>query len=193
MTRIIAGNAGGLSLRVPGAGTRPTSDRVRESLFGSLESGGLVADAHVLDLYAGSGALGLESASRGARSVDLVEHNRGAAACASQNARSVAKVTGVSARVHTTTVEQFLRSSTAPQWDLVFLDPPYDLDEESLTRVLILLAPLLRTDADVIVERSSRSPAPDVAGTSLAATQDRTYGDTRVWWFRAQEPASAQS
>ena len=74
VTRIIAGAAGSLSLEVPESGTRPTSDRVRESVFGSLDASGAIAGARVLDLYAGSGALGLEALSRGAASVDLVVH-----------------------------------------------------------------------------------------------------------------------
>ncbi|NKF31811.1 16S rRNA (guanine(966)-N(2))-methyltransferase RsmD, partial [Pseudomonas sp. BGM005] len=90
MTRIIAGKARGARLAVPAAGTRPTSDRVRESLFGALASFDAFAGARVLDLYAGSGALGLESLSRGAASADLVEHGRAAASVVRRNAAIVA-------------------------------------------------------------------------------------------------------
>ncbi|MFT4307055.1 MAG: RsmD family RNA methyltransferase, partial [Microbacterium sp.] len=86
MTRIIAGIAGGTRLDVPARGTRPTSERVRESMFGALETAGALHGARVLDLYAGSGALGLEALSRGARSVDLVERAGPAAAVAAGNA-----------------------------------------------------------------------------------------------------------
>ena len=91
MTRIIAGSAGGTRLDVPGQGTRPTSDRVRESLFGALESMDAIDDARVLDLYAGSGALGLEALSRGARSAVLVERGRPAAAVIRRNVSAVRK------------------------------------------------------------------------------------------------------
>ena len=94
MTRIIAGGAGSLTLAVPDAGTRPTSDRVRESLFGSLESADAVRDAVVLDLFAGSGALGLEALSRGAAAADLVDKAPRAASVAERNARAVAKALG---------------------------------------------------------------------------------------------------
>lgn len=186
MTRIIAGAARGLGLAVPDAGTRPTSDRVRESLFGSLETQGLIDGARVLDLYAGSGALGLESASRGASAVDLVEKARGAASVATRNAAAVAKATGVSARVHQTGVLPFLRSSTLI-WDLVFIDPPYDVTEGEIGDVLAALASRLSPDSVVIVERAKRSPAPDWAAAGLSALRDKTYGDTTVWWG---EPAA---
>ena len=88
MTRIIAGAAGSLALAVPDAGTRPTSDRVRESLFGALEASDLIDGARALDLYAGSGALGLEAVSRGAVSADLVEKAPRAASVAERNART---------------------------------------------------------------------------------------------------------
>ena len=100
MTRIIAGLAGGIRLDVPDAGTRPTSERVRESLFGALEPTGMLDGTAVLDLYTGSGALGLESLSRGAASADLVERAPKAAATARRNAERVAKATGRAALVH---------------------------------------------------------------------------------------------
>jgi len=181
VTRIIAGAARGLGLAVPDAGTRPTSDRVRESLFGSLETHGLIDGARVLDLYAGSGALGLESASRGASAVDLVEKARGAAAVASRNASGVAKATGVSARVHQSGVLPFLRS-TSLVWDLVFIDPPYDVNEAEIGDVLAALAPRLSPEAVVIVERAKRSPAPEWSVAGMSPMRDKTYGDTTVWW-----------
>lgn len=184
MTRIIAGAAGGVRLHVPSAGTRPTSDRVRESLFAALESTGALDGARVLDLYAGSGALGLEAASRGASSVDLVERAKPAAAIARRNAEGVRRSIGAGAppvRVHAAAVVTFLRGAAGP-FDLVFLDPPYDLAPTELDHALAALAPALAPDALVIVERSSRSGSPDWEAAGLEPLRDRAYGDTALWW-----------
>lgn len=182
MTRIIAGRAGSIVLDVPDAGTRPTSDRVRESLFGALESSDALRGAAVLDLYAGSGALALEAVSRGASSADLVEKSARAAAIAQRNAARVGKAVGrdVAIRVHRSSVDAFLRAGGGP-FDVVFLDPPYDVGEAELASTLSLLAPLLAPGADVIVERSSRSPQPSLP-PALSATRDKRYGDTALWW-----------
>ena len=184
MTRIIAGSAGSLPLEVPTAGTRPTSDRVRESLFGALESADALRGARVLDLYAGSGALGLEAASRGAASVDLVEKSPSAAGVVRRNVAKVAKALGGDAalRVHATAVSAFLRSARG-EFDLVFLDPPYDLGDAELTTALEALAPLLSSHATVVVERASRSPEPPLP-PRLVRTRDRRYGDTTLWWLQ---------
>ena len=188
MTRIIAGRAGSLTLEVPSAGTRPTSDRVRESLFGALESSDAVRAAAVLDLYAGSGALGLEAASRGAASVDLVEKASAAAAIVRRNAakvgRSLANGVGRDAalRVHATAVSTFLRSARGP-YDLVFLDPPYDLGDAELTSALEALVPLLSAHATVVVERASRSREPALPA-GLVHVRDKRYGDTTLWWLQ---------
>lgn len=182
MTRIIAGRAGGLRLDVPAAGTRPTSDRVRESLFGALESADAVAGARVLDLYAGSGALGLEALSRGAASVDLVERARPAAAVVRRNVTAVSKALGgATARVHESSVRAFLLRGQGP-YDLVFTDPPYDIAEEAMNADLAALAPLLSDSALVVVERAKRAAAPDFAGVGLDALRHKAYGDTAVWW-----------
>lgn len=182
MTRIIAGRAGSIVLDVPDAGTRPTSDRVRESLFGALESADLVRGAAVLDLYAGSGALGLEAVSRGAASADLVEKSARAGAVAQRNAARVAKAVGTDAaiRVHRSSAEAYLRAARG-RFDIVFLDPPYDLGETELSATLALLVPLLAPDARVVIERGSRSPEPSVP-PGLALTRSKRYGDTALWW-----------
>lgn len=186
MTRIIAGAAGGVRLDVPSAGTRPTSDRVRESLFGALESADALEGARVLDLYAGSGALGLEAASRGAASIDLVERSKPAAAIARRNADGVRRSIGASAppvRIHAHPVGTWLRGAGGP-FDLVFLDPPYDLPDAELAENLAALAPALAPDALVVVERAARSGAPDWTGAGLEPIRDRVYGDTAIWWGR---------
>lgn len=197
MTRIIAGAAGSLALRVPDRGTRPTSDRVRESLFGGLDASGILDGARVLDLYAGSGALGLEALSRGAASVDLVEKSASAATVTEQNARTVARaVASSTVRVHRSSADTFLQSATGP-FDLVFLDPPYDLDDGALAVTLAFLADVCSPGAIVIVERASRSPEPRVPA-QLEPLRTKRYGDTALWWFERavdadQPPAPSQS
>lgn len=182
MTRIIAGRAGSLTLDVPDAGTRPTSDRVRESLFGSLESADALQGAAVLDLYAGSGALGLEAVSRGAGSADLVEKSARAAAVAQRNGARVAKAIGRDAaiRVHRVAADAFLATGST-RWDLVFVDPPYDLGEAELAVTLDRLAPRLTDTGLVVIERASRSPEPSVPDT-LVVSRSKKYGDTTLWW-----------
>lgn len=184
MTRIIAGGARGIRLAVPARGTRPTSDRVRESLFSGIEAAGVLDDARVLDLYAGSGALGLEALSRGAASVDLVELSRPAAAIARDNIGRVERSLGRTGlgRMHTAAVDAYLRGAVGP-FDVVFLDPPYELGEPELTATLALLAPRLAENGLVIVERSRHSPEP-VWPAGLELVRDRAYGDTVVWQAR---------
>lgn len=190
MTRIIAGAARGLSLAVPGSGTRPTSDRVRESLFASLETMDLLEGARVLDLYAGSGALALEALSRGAHSADLVELSRPAAEVVRRNAAKVAHAGVARADVHLGHAASFLRTSAAT-WDLVFIDPPYDVADTDVAALLSLLAPRLDPDAVVLVERAKRSPAPDWSAAGLEPLRERNYGDTTIWW--GQPSAASQS
>ena len=184
MTRIISGLAGGRVIHTPsGEGTRPTSDRVREALFSRLEHLDVVIRANVLDLYAGSGALGLEAASRGAARVLVVESDRTAVAVVHQNIAELG-LPGVSVR--TDTVERTLLSgpvSDETRFDLVLADPPYDLDEETLAGVLLLLVvnKWLSDDALVVVERSARSPEPRWP-TGLVGAGERRYGDTKMWF-----------
>jgi 16S rRNA (guanine966-N2)-methyltransferase len=194
VTRIVAGTAGGRTLRVPGKGTRPTSERVREALFSRLEHLGAVDRARVLDLFAGSGALGLEAASRGAATVTLVESSRAAAETCRRNVATT-RLDGV--EVITERVERYLQRPDPGPWDLVLIDPPYELDEADLTGVLAALAgsgdarspgagPLLTDDAVVVVERSSRSPEPTWP-PGLERVDQRSYGDTMIWF---SEPAT---
>ncbi|GAB4100310.1 16S rRNA (guanine(966)-N(2))-methyltransferase RsmD [Sinomonas halotolerans] len=184
MSRIIAGISGGTPLAsVPGSGTRPTTDRVKEALFSRLEALGMIARARVLDLYAGSGALGVEAASRGASTVELVETDAKAVGVCQRNARTVNDAVGRRAvTVHRSKVQGFLEKTLEGQhWDLVFLDPPYDLAEASLAAVLEALAPHLAPDAVVVVERSSRSAEP-AWPEGLGLLSERKYGETRLWF-----------
>lgn len=182
MTRIIAGFAGGTRIAVPKRGTRPTSDRVREAIFSALDARDAVDGAQVLDLYAGSGALGLEAASRGAAAVELVERDAQAAAVCRGNTAAVLRRAPNSApriRVAARSVQSYLTGAVGG-FDLVFVDPPYELDEDALAEDLALLAPLLADDALVVVERSSRSPEPRWP-EALAPERRRDYGETAVW------------
>ncbi len=189
MTRIISGAAGGRRLQTPaGPRTRPTSDRVREALFSRLEHLDVLAGARVLDLYAGSGALGLEAMSRGAGSAVLVDADRVAAKAARGNA-AVVGLPGVVVREDT--VERVLVAGPGAggPMDLVFLDPPYDLSEDTLGDALALLVRhgWLALEALVVVERSARSPEPRWS-EGLEPAGERRYGETRMWFADAPGP-----
>ena len=190
MTRIIAGFAGSLTLQVPRFGTRPTSDRVREALFSALSARGLLEGARVLDLYAGSGALGLEAASRGASTVMLVDKSHDAVQVCRRNVELVrARARGDEPEISVTgkPVQSFLTSTvrgTTPRWDLVFIDPPYEFGGLELDHVLAALVPHLADDAVVVLERPTRSPEPAwPAGLELDRRSD--YGETAVYWLNA--------
>ncbi|MGW0182665.1 16S rRNA (guanine(966)-N(2))-methyltransferase RsmD [Nocardia sp. NPDC003345] len=178
MTRIVAGRAGGRRLRVPPAGTRPTSDRVREALFSSIESRMDLDGARVLDLYAGSGALGLEALSRGAEAALLVESDRRAAAVLRAN---IADLGLPGAQVRAGPVTQVLAHGGAGAFDLVFADPPYDLPTDAVRADLVALAAhgWLAADALLLIERSARS-AEIAWPAGFEAGRARRYGETRI-------------
>ena len=186
MTRIIAGFAGSLILQVPRSGTRPTSDRVREAIFSALESRDALDGAAVLDLYAGSGALGLDGAAAHGFEAVLVERAKPAADICRRNADALKRrARGHVARVSVVqkAVAAYLESARGP-FDLVFIDPPYDLPDAALTHDLALLAPLLADEAVVVVERSSRSAEPDWPA-GISPDRRRDYGETALWWATA--------
>ena len=280
MTRIISGQAGSVRLTVPKRGTRPTSEKVREAVFSALDSWGLTADTRVLDLYAGSGSLGLEAVSRGAREVTLVERHESAALTLRKNAKAVRHsfaqgslnrgaagnsvpqiecvrmsvksflsmlskeattqhsttthkavsgadadtAAGSVAKTETTHRERAASShadlafhqaregkqlSTARKsakqgspnqlsegsdsadraptakpnvFDVVFIDPPYELPNHELVETLTALAPHLASDAAVMVERDSRSPQPEWP-EALHLVREKRYGETVVYWL----------
>lgn len=192
MTRIISGLAGGRRISTPpGSGTRPTSDRVREALFSRLEHLDVVRGAKALDLYAGSGALGLEAASRGAASVLLVESEQAAVVVVRKNIAEL-DLPGVAARADT--VERVLLAGPASEdarCDLVLADPPYDVTEDALADVLALLVTRrwLSEDAFVVVERSARSPEPRWP-PGMEGAGERRYGDTKMWFADFAGPRS---
>lgn len=191
MTRIIGGAARGRRIKAPaGQRTRPTSDRVREALFSSLDAElGTIAGLRFLDLYAGSGAVGLEARSRGAGIVTLVEQDRRTAGLIQDNVRTlgfsqVEVVTGSVARV--------LGGAPRAPYDVVFVDPPYALDTDTVRTDLASLVAQdwLAGGAMVVVERSSRSGDLDWP-EGLAASRSRRYGETTLWYGHASEPGES--
>ena len=184
MTRIIAGAAKGRRLAVPPAGTRPTSDRVREAVFSALGARMDFGGARVLDLYAGSGGLALEALSRGAARAVLVESNAKAAGVASANIEAVG-LPGAS--VHRGRVQALLDAGTDAPYELVFADPPYDIAETAVTAMLAALCAhgWLAADALVVLERSSRCPDTKWP-TGAVDVLVRRYGETRVEFGRVE-------
>lgn len=178
--RIISGIARGRKLKVPPEGTRPTSDRAKEGLFSSLQVRFGFEGRTVLDLFAGTGALGLEALSRGASDVVLVENQRAALSTIRANVEKVG-LPGV------TVVEQQASSyvATAPRnhFDLVLADPPYDLSTETVEEMIRALEPLLKDEAMVVIERHVDSAEPkwpegfEPTGQKL---KKRTYGIARM-------------
>lgn len=186
MSRIIAGFAGSLKLTVPTSGTRPTSDRVREAIFSALDMRGAIEGARVLDLYAGTGALGLEAASRGAREVTLVEKSGSATKACRDNAAIVLRAAPADSvltiEVSGQAVHSFLAGSAAT-WDLVFLDPPYELGLLEISQALYTLVSHLSADAVLVLERSSRTQPPTWP-RGLTFDRRKDYGDTTLYWLR---------
>lgn len=178
MTRIVAGKAGGRRLRVPPAGTRPTSDRVREAMFSAIDARLDLDGARVLDLYAGSGAFALEALSRGAAAALLVESDRKAAAVIRGN---IAGLALPGARLRVGSVAPVLAGGGAGEFDLVFSDPPYDVTTETVIADLTALAAhgWLSSGALIVVERSSRSLEIDWP-TGFLGEKPRRYGETRI-------------
>jgi len=190
VARVIAGEAGGRRLAVPaGRDTRPTSDRAREGLFATISSiVGPLAGARVLDLYAGSGAVGLEALSRGAEHVLLVEHDARAARVIRQNVEAIGLP---GAELAADRVERVLaRGPGQDRYDVVFADPPYALADAAVSRVLSLLAEQgwLAPGALVIVERATRS-GPLSWPDGFAADRARRYGEATFWYGLAPESA----
>ncbi|CAL9312500.1 16S rRNA (guanine(966)-N(2))-methyltransferase RsmD [Streptomyces griseoincarnatus] len=187
MTRVIAGTAGGRRLAVPpGQGTRPTSDRAREGLFSTWQSllGGPLDGERVLDLYAGSGAVGLEALSRGAGHVLLVEADARAARTVRENVKSLGLP---GAEVRSGKAEQIVRTAAPEQpYDLVFLDPPYAVSDSDLREILLTLRSQgwLTDDALVTVERSTRG-GEFAFPPGFEAIRARRYGEGTFWYGRA--------
>jgi 16S rRNA (guanine966-N2)-methyltransferase len=180
---------GGRRIAVPQRGTRPTTDRVRESLFNVLTARMDLQGASVLDLFAGSGALGLEAMSRGAASAVFVEFDRQAATVIGQNITGLGVAGAV---VRRGSVASVLASGTHEPVDLVFADPPYDMSEPEVNGVLaaLIAGGWTAPGTVVVVERGSAGPElrwPD----GWEPWRTRRYGDTRIEMAVVNVPASA--
>ncbi|MFZ1361536.1 MAG: 16S rRNA (guanine(966)-N(2))-methyltransferase RsmD [Candidatus Nanopelagicales bacterium] len=189
MSRIIAGAAKGRALVVPKSGTRPTSDRVKESLFSMLDA--RINDWSsqiVLDLFAGSGALGLEAISRGARSATLVDNAQIAISAMAKNVRSI---NAPAISDHGDSVEVVKADSARwldrdlgrdKRYSLVFLDPPYELENDEVEKLVAKLVTkdLLIEDALVVIERSARGEKFTFPESDFELVADKKYGDTTV-------------
>jgi len=178
--RIVGGNLGGRVLRAPrGAATRPTSEKVREAVF-AIIGADRVDGASVLDLFAGSGALGIEALSRGAAHATFVDAGRPAVAAIRDNLREL----GLEARatvIPADAVATAARHQGAAPWRLVFVDPPYRSDLATRA-VLALPSERLAEDAVIVIEHDRRSAPPEALG-SLLRTDQRRYGDTLISFF----------
>ncbi|WP_461785116.1 16S rRNA (guanine(966)-N(2))-methyltransferase RsmD [Prosthecobacter sp.] len=183
--RIISGTAGGLALEVPKTVTRPTQDRVRQAVFSML--GELVPGAHVLDLFAGTGAIALECLSRGAASAMMVDENKGACDVIRRN---IAKTKLAGATVRQSDVFRLLPllQRDGRQFDLIFADPPYTHCDEDTDFVAKLLAEealpaLLHADSHLILE-SHHFNRETKSWPGWEVLTDRNYGSTRIVWLR---------
>jgi 16S rRNA (guanine966-N2)-methyltransferase len=177
--RVIGGSARGIRLAAPGEGTRPLSDRVKESLFGALEAEGVVGEGRVfLDLFAGSGAAGIEALSRGSDRAVFVEHD--AAACRVIEA-NLARAHLSGGQVVRTTASRFLEGEPA-RFDAVLLDPPYGSD--LLGPALDVLEPWLIDGAVVVAKHFWRDAPPAQIG-KLARYRERRFGETMLSFYRS--------
>lgn len=197
MTRIVAGRAKGRSLAVPAAGTRPTTARIREALFSKLNHWNMMDEARVLDLYAGSGALGLEALSQGAAHCVFVDN----AKPAMDVVRANAKATGLAGQANfylgdAATYLERARGGESSLWvgdtadvdtfDLVFVDPPYAFTETQITAIASALAPYLNETSVIVIERSHRAPEPQLPD-GLEVFDHRRWGDTTCWFVQLVE------
>lgn len=189
--RVIGGLAGGRRLRgPPDRWTRPMTDRAREGLFSIIAP--LLPDADVLDLYAGTGSLGLEALSRGAATAVFVERRGPVLRVLRKNVEAV----GLGGRVVAADVRRFLPAMPDGRppgrgdpgvYDLVFMDPPYRDSLASVESMLACATPLLRVGGAAILHRHSGERRPEAPGLSPVA--DHTYGTARIWRFRRATPA----
>jgi 16S rRNA (guanine966-N2)-methyltransferase len=177
--RIIAGRAKGRRLAVPRTGTRPFTGRAKEAVFSTLHQ--YVAGSVVLDLFAGSGSLGLEALSRGAQSVVFVENDRAAIAVLADNVAAV----GLGGEMANADVERFLQRDNRT-YTLVFVDPPYACEEHQIDHILGLVGKHLSEDGRVVVHRRAGGTAPE--SDNLRCTDRRRYGDSEIWILEKEQP-----
>ncbi len=176
--RIIAGEAKGRRLAAPRSGTRPFTGRAKEAVFSSLHA--RIAGAAVLDLYAGSGSLGLEALSRGADSAVFVEQDRNAVAVLASNVEAV----DLGGTIVRREVGAFLQRNRH-SYDLVFVDPPYAFDDREVERVLDLITNRITDQGTVVLHRRFGGTAPE--SDNLRCTDRRRYGDSEIWIFEKEQ------
>ena len=189
--RVIAGSARGIRLRAPGPGTRPIADRVKQTLFAILEPE--LDGARVLDLFAGSGAGGIEALSRGAASAVFVEKDQGAAAVIDANLRATGLAGPAATVIRWDVVRWLAEANTDGAYDLVLVDPPY-AETELLARVLEILgseAAALAPEARVVAKHFWRDRPPERIGR-LAAERDRRFGETALTFYRRTTSATSE-
>ena len=196
MTRIIAGEWRGRRIAVPPSGTRPTTDRVREAMFSSLTSLLVSEDMSwdqcaVVDLYSGSGALGLEAASRGAADVVLVESSRSAVEVIRQNVASLnaTSLNATSLRIAAQDVRAWAKSSGGAPRNLILADPPYTVTDTDLVELWEVATRhhVIAPNALIAIERPASSQDP--LGRFWELVDQRRYGDTHVWYGQHHENA----
>lgn len=180
-----------MALPSPRSETRPTTDRTKEAIFSRLDSSGILEDARVLDLFAGTGALGVEALSRGADTLVAVESSPATVAAIRRMLSALRShdewQTGMEASVIKQRAEHFVQHYEGPAFDMVFCDPPYDLATEICNRMLVDVVDrhVVEDRAVIVFERSVRSGdlhAPE----GWEITDTRTYGETQVWYFGAR-------
>jgi len=184
--RIIGGELGGRDLGAVPHGVRPTSDRVRESLFSTL---GNIEGLRVLDLFAGSGALGLEAFSRGAESVVFVERSRRVSRELARRLDRLGLADSERIAIRTMEAQKAIRRlqvESSMRFDLVFLDPPYAQGEREPTLELLFSSGLLNDAATVVVEGPKRHPLAALSGARVL--DERHYGDTTLTWLESSSP-----
>ena len=187
--RVIAGSLKGRRLKTPDwEGLRPTSDKLRETLFNILAP--RIAGARVVDAYAGTGAVGIEAISRGARDVTFVEHDRRAQALIAGNVAHCGITTGYNI-VRTGALRAFESFDTGA-FDIIVLDPPYEASDAEVARVLLAAGESLAADGLAVLERARRRPAPDVAGR-LSRSRDVESGHSALTFYLCRPLLSTQA
>lgn len=190
--RVISGRFKGVALTTPKAGTRPTTDRTKEAIFSHLDSWGVLEHARVLDLFAGTGALGVEALSRGARELVAVESSAPAAALIAKTLTALKHNRSwepdMSARVFKARAEQYAARTAGQPFDVIFIDPPYAFATDDCNQLLTDLVAngVAGTDTIIMLERSARSDDPTPpAGWEI--TEHRDYGETAVFYIEAEQ------
>ncbi|MFT4245649.1 MAG: 16S rRNA (guanine(966)-N(2))-methyltransferase RsmD [Micrococcaceae bacterium] len=180
--RIIAGVLKGQQLKtLAGDNTRPTTDKVKEALFSTLISYNMLEDSVVLDLFAGSGALGLEAASRGAKQVDFVEKHPKALKIVKENCELSDKKIPTVLDTFFSDAQKYLKKVTT-KYDLIFIDPPYNFSTKNINEILAKLVPLLMPHSLVIIERSSRAKEA-IENPDFSELFRKRYGETLIIGF----------